>query len=81
MQRKINDMRVRVSSTYKNTHYEVYIQPMCKGAHVRVEHRYLCVSPTLNVLRSGGSKVSHLSTWAYLSLKVNTLTRFDLGNY
>ena len=32
---------------YKNTHSEVYIQPMCKGAHVWVQHRYLCVSPAL----------------------------------
>ena len=51
---------------YKNTHNEVYIQPMCKGAHVWVGHRYLCVSPTLNVLRSGGSRISHLSTRSYL---------------
>ena len=66
---------------YKNTLNGVYIQPMCKGAHVWVQHRYLCVIPTLNVLKSGGSTLSHSSIISYLRLKVNTLTRFDLGNY
>ena len=56
------------SSKYKNTFDEVYIGSMCNGAHVWVEYRYKGVSPILNELRSGGSKVSHLSTRSYLRL-------------
>ena len=36
---------------------------MCKGAHVRVEYRYKDVSPILNILGSGGSRMyPHLHT-------------------
>ena len=69
------------SSKYKNTFHEVYIGFMCNGAHVWVEYRYKGVSPILNELRSGGSKVSHLSTRSYLRLYGQHLTRFSLGNY
>ena len=54
------------SSKYKNTFNEVYIASMCNGAHVCVEYRYKRVSPILNELRSGGSRISHISTMSYL---------------
>ena len=38
-------------------HDEVYIDLMCKGAHVWGEYKYKDVSPILNALGSGGSRM------------------------
>ena len=48
-----------MSSSYKNTHNEVCIDLMCKGkgTHVWGEYRYKDVSPILNALGSGGSRM------------------------
>ena len=51
---------------YKNTYNEVYIDFMCKGAQVWGEYRYKGANPILNVLGSGGSRISHLSARSYL---------------
>ena len=49
----------KVSSSYKNTHNEVYIELMCKSAHVWGEYRYKNGNPILNELGSGGSRMYH----------------------